>query len=49
MRIRLAFSVAATIETEVMIIDEVLSVGDAEFRKSLVKMMRIAKLEQLLY
>jgi lipopolysaccharide transport system ATP-binding protein len=44
MRIRLAFSVAATIETEVMIIDEVLSVGDAEFRKkSLIKMMEIAK------
>ena len=44
MRIRLAFSVAAAIETEVMIIDEVLSVGDAEFRKkSLFKMMEIAK------
>jgi len=44
MRIRLAFSVAANIETEVMIIDEVLSVGDAEFRKkSLDKMMAISK------
>lgn len=44
MRIRLAFSVAANIETEVMIIDEVLSVGDAEFRKkSLDKMMQISK------
>lgn len=44
MRIRLAFAVAANIETEVMIIDEVLSVGDAEFRKkSLDKMMEISK------
>lgn len=44
MRVRLAFSVAANIETEVMIIDEVLSVGDADFRKkSLDKMMGIAK------
>lgn len=44
MRIRLAFSVAANIETEVMIIDEVLSVGDAEFRKkSLDKMVEISK------
>ncbi|MEO8210930.1 MAG: ABC transporter ATP-binding protein [bacterium] len=44
MRIRLAFSVAAFIETEVMIIDEVLSVGDAEFRKkSLTKMSEVAK------
>jgi lipopolysaccharide transport system ATP-binding protein len=44
MKIRLAFAVAATIETEVMIIDEVLSIGDAEFRrKSLAKMIEIAK------
>jgi lipopolysaccharide transport system ATP-binding protein len=44
MRIRLAFSVAANIETEIMIIDEVLSVGDAEFRKkSLTKMTQVAK------
>ncbi|MEO6694188.1 MAG: ABC transporter ATP-binding protein, partial [Ignavibacteria bacterium] len=44
MRIRLAFSVAANIETEVMIIDEVLSVGDAEFqKKSLAKMTQKAK------
>jgi lipopolysaccharide transport system ATP-binding protein len=44
MRIRLAFSVAANIETEVMIIDEVLSIGDADFRKkSLAKMIEVAK------
>lgn len=39
MRIRLAFSVASVIDTEILIIDEVLSVGDQEFqRKSLDKM-----------
>ncbi|MCB0727044.1 MAG: ABC transporter ATP-binding protein, partial [Ignavibacteriae bacterium] len=44
MRIRLAFSVAANIRTEIMIIDEVLSIGDAEFqKKSVKKMMQIAK------
>ncbi|HMS65152.1 MAG TPA: ABC transporter ATP-binding protein [Ignavibacteria bacterium] len=44
MRIRLAFSVAANIDTEVMIIDEVLSVGDAEFqKKSVAKMGQISK------
>lgn len=44
MRIRLAFSVAAHIDTDVMIIDEVLSVGDAEFqKKSLAKMSEVAR------
>jgi lipopolysaccharide transport system ATP-binding protein len=44
MRVRLAFSVAAHLETEVMIIDEVLAVGDAPFRKkSLNKMLEVAK------
>ena len=33
MRMRLAFSVAAHLEPEVLIVDEVLSVGDAAFRK----------------
>ena len=33
MRVRLGFSVAAHLEPEVLIVDEVLSVGDAEFRK----------------
>src|SRR5215208_2932182 len=32
MRVRLAFAVAIHLEPEVLIIDEVLSVGDAEFR-----------------
>jgi homopolymeric O-antigen transport system ATP-binding protein len=33
MRIRLGFSVAAHIEPEIMVIDEVLAVGDADFQK----------------
>lgn len=33
MTVRLAFSVAAHLEPEILIIDEVLSVGDAEFQK----------------
>ncbi len=33
MRVRLAFSVAAHLEPEVLIVDEVLSVGDVSFRK----------------
>jgi lipopolysaccharide transport system ATP-binding protein len=42
MYVRLAFSVAAHFEPEVMIVDEVLAVGDAEFqRRSLGRMERI--------
>ncbi|MGP1273032.1 MAG: ABC transporter ATP-binding protein [Phycisphaerales bacterium] len=33
MRIRLAFAVMATLEPEILLIDEVLSVGDSEFRR----------------
>lgn len=33
MKVRLAFSVAAYLEPEILIIDEVLAVGDAEFQK----------------
>lgn len=33
MQVRLAFSVASHLEAEIMIIDEVLAVGDAEFQK----------------
>jgi len=43
MYVRLAFSVAAHLETEILAIDEVLAVGDAEFqRKSLEKMRQAA-------
>ncbi|GAA4191525.1 hypothetical protein GCM10022288_22500 [Gryllotalpicola kribbensis] len=43
MYVRLAFAVAAHLETEILAIDEVLAVGDAEFqRKSLDKMREAA-------
>ncbi|WP_127818007.1 ABC transporter ATP-binding protein [Microbacterium sp. CPCC 204701] len=44
MYVRLAFSVAAHLDTEILAIDEVLAVGDAEFqRKSLAKMRDVAR------
>lgn len=44
MYMRLAFSVAAHLEPEILIVDEVLSVGDAAFqRKSLGKMKSVSK------
>jgi ABC-type polysaccharide/polyol phosphate transport system ATPase subunit len=43
MYVRLAFAVAAHLEPEILIVDEVLSVGDAEFqKKSLGKMSEVA-------
>ncbi|QDT63296.1 ABC transporter ATP-binding protein [Calycomorphotria hydatis] len=43
MRVRLAFSVAAHLEPEILIIDEVLAVGDAEFQsKCIGKMQSVA-------
>jgi lipopolysaccharide transport system ATP-binding protein len=46
MYVRLAFAVAAHLEPEVLIVDEVLAVGDAEFqRKCLGKMNHVAKQE----
>ena len=44
MQLRLAFSVAAFLEPEILVIDEVLAVGDAEFQKKcLGKMMMFLK------
>ena len=44
MYVRLAFSVAAHLETDVLIVDEVLAVGDAEFQsKCLGKMNAVAR------
>ncbi len=39
MRVRLAFAVAAHLEPEILIIDEVLAVGDAEFQKKCIGKM----------
>ena len=44
MKVRLAFAVAAFLEPEILLVDEVLAVGDAEFqRKCLGKMANISK------
>ncbi|MCX6291818.1 MAG: ABC transporter ATP-binding protein [Bacteroidetes bacterium] len=46
MQLRLAFAVAAFLEPEILIIDEVLAVGDAEFQKKCIgKMDEISKNE----
>ena len=46
MYVRLAFAVAAHLESEILIVDEVLAVGDANFqRKCLEKMLSISKEE----
>jgi lipopolysaccharide transport system ATP-binding protein len=43
MTVRLGFAVAAHLEPEVLIVDEILAVGDASFRrKSVSKMMQVA-------
>jgi len=44
MYVRLAFAVAAHLESEILIVDEVLAVGDAEFQKKcLGKMQQVSK------
>ncbi|PNQ72112.1 ABC transporter ATP-binding protein [Hanstruepera neustonica] len=44
MRVRLAFAVAAFLEPDILVVDEVLAVGDAEFQKKAVgKMQDISK------
>lgn len=44
MLVRLAFSVAAHLEPEILVVDEVLAVGDAEFQKKAIgKMQDVAK------
>jgi lipopolysaccharide transport system ATP-binding protein len=44
MQVRLAFAVAANLEPEILIVDEVLAVGDAEFQKKCIgKMQDVSK------
>ena len=46
MKVRLAFAVAAFLEPEILIVDEVLAVGDAEFQKKAIgKMQDVSKSE----
>jgi ABC-type polysaccharide/polyol phosphate transport system ATPase subunit len=40
MYIRLAFAVAAHLEPEILIVDEVLAVGDADFQQKCFRQMR---------
>ena len=40
MHSKLAFSISAILETDIMLIDEVLSVGDAKFKKKSYKRMK---------
>jgi len=40
MYVRLAFAVAAHLEPEILIVDEVLAVGDAEFQKKCMGKMK---------
>jgi ABC-type polysaccharide/polyol phosphate transport system ATPase subunit len=50
MYMRLAFAVAAHLETDVLLVDEVLAVGDAAFqRKSLGKMGEVAKVGRTVF
>jgi lipopolysaccharide transport system ATP-binding protein len=43
MYVRLAFAVAAHLEPEILVVDEVLAVGDAEFQKKCVDKMRAVR------
>jgi lipopolysaccharide transport system ATP-binding protein len=46
MTVRLGFAVAANLQCEIMVIDEVLAVGDAEFQKACVGRMKDVSREQ---
>jgi len=46
MTVRLAFAVAAHLEPDILVIDEVLAVGDAEFQKKAIGKMRDISMEE---
>ena len=47
MKVRLAFAVAAFLEPDILMVDEVLAVGDAEFQKKAIgKMQDISNEEE---
>ena len=46
MYVKLAFSVAAYLDSEIMIMDEVLAVGDVNFQKKCLRLMRTAAKEE---
>ena len=41
MYVRLAFAVAAHLEPDILVVDEVLAVGDAEFQKKCLGKMKV--------
>ena len=47
MRVRLAFSVAAHLEADILLVDEVLAVGDAEFQKKAIGKIKSVTNEKL--
>lgn len=46
MKVRLGFAVAAHLEPEILIVDEVLAVGDAEFKKKAIGKMKSVSMEE---
>ena len=42
MTVRLGFAIAAHLEPEILVVDEVLAVGDAEFQKKLLAKCRMS-------
>ena len=47
MTVRLGFAVAAFLEPEILVVDEVLAVGDAEFQKKAIGKMKDVKVKAL--
>ena len=47
MTVRLGFAVAAFLEPEILVVDEVLAVGDAEFQKKAIGKMKDVQIKAL--